>query len=128
MYDPQQEMFSKLKKELEAKGFAVYDGCLPPEGTPYPFVYLGDSRQTDDDNKTAVFGDVYQTIHVWHNNHRQRGTVSQILLEIKLSCRMISHTDHFAWDVRNITQQIFPDNTTNQPLLHGVLNVEWKFS
>ena len=128
MHDPQQELFSKLKTDLEAKGFAVYDGFLPPEGTPYPFVYLGDSQQIDDENKTAIFGNVYQTIHVWHNNPRQRGTVSQILLEIKLTCRLISYTDCFAWDVRNISQQIFPDNTTNQPLLHGVLDVEWKFS
>jgi hypothetical protein len=128
MCDPQQELFSKLKKDLEAKGFAVYDGFLPPEGTPYPFVYLGDSQQTDDANKSAVFGNVFQTIHVWHNNPRQRGTVSQILLEIKLSCRLIEHTKNFAWDVRDISQQIIPDNTTATPLLHGVLDVEWKFS
>lgn len=37
--DPQQELFSKLKIELEALGYAVYDGFLPPEGTAYPFVY-----------------------------------------------------------------------------------------
>lgn len=128
MCDPQQELFSKLKKDLEAKGFAVYDGFLPPEGTPYPFVYLGDSQQTDDANKSAVFGNVFQTIHVWHNNPRQRGTVSQILLEIKLSCRLIEHTDNFAWNVLNITQQILKDDTTATPLLHGVLDVEWKFS
>ncbi|MBR4930752.1 MAG: hypothetical protein IKZ00_08145 [Bacteroidaceae bacterium] len=128
MCDPQQELFSKLKKGLEAKGFAVYDGFLPPEGTPYPFVYLGDSQQTDDANKSAVFGNVFQTIHVWHNNPRQRGTVSQILLEIKLSCRLIEHTDNFAWNVLNVSQQIIPDNTTSTPLLHGVLDVEWKFN
>ena len=128
MCDPQQELFSKLKKDLESKGFTVYDGFLPPEGTPYPFVYLGDSQQTDDANKSAVFGNVFQTIHVWHNNPRQRGTVSQILLEIKLSCRLIEHTDNFAWNVLNITQQILKDDTTATPLLHGVLDVEWKFS
>lgn len=128
MCDPQQEIFSKLKKDLEAKGLAVYDGFLPPEGTPYPFVYLGDSQQTDDANKSAVFGNVFQTIHVWHNNPRQRGTVSQILLEIKLSCRLIEHTKNFAWNVLNISQQILPDNTTATPLLHGVLDVEWKFN
>lgn len=128
MCDPQQELFSKLKKDLEAKGFAVYDGFLPPESTPCPLVYLGDSQQTDDANKSAVFGNVFQTIHVWHNNPRQRGTVSQILLEIKLSCRLIEHTDNFAWNVLNVSQQIIPDNTTSTPLLHGVLDVEWKFN
>lgn len=126
--DPQQELFSKLKTEIESLGYDVYDGFLPPEGTPYPFVYIGDCQQTDDANKTAVFGNVYQTIHVWSNTPMNRGTVSQMLLAIKNVCRGINRTDSFAWFVRNINQRIIPDNTTKTPLLHGVLEVEFKFS
>lgn len=59
--DPQQELFTKLLTEIKVLGYDVYDGFLPPDGTPYPFVYLADSQQTDDANKTAVFGNVYQT-------------------------------------------------------------------
>lgn len=128
MHDPQQELFSKLKISLEALGYDVYDGALPPEGTPYPFVYLGDCQQMDDANKSAVFGNVYQTIHVWHNNPRQRGTVSQMLLAIKTACRQIDHTANFAWSLRNPTQRIFADNTTKTPLLHGVIEAEFSFS
>ena len=40
MLDPQQELFSNIKKEIESLGYDVYDGFLPPENTPYPFVYL----------------------------------------------------------------------------------------
>lgn len=126
--DPQQELFTALIKNLKAKGHAVYDGFLPPDGTPYPFVYIGDSQQIDDANKSAVFGSVHQTIHVWHNNPKQRGTVSQMMLDIKTVCREIGHTANFAWTVRNISQQIIPDTTTKTPLLHGVLNVEFYFS
>ena len=97
--DPQQELFTKLLTEIKALGYDVYDGFLPPDGTPYHFVYLADSQQTDDANKTAVFGNVYQTIHVWHNNPRQRGTVSKMLLAIKTTCRKLDHTENFAWDV-----------------------------
>ncbi|SHK31520.1 DUF3168 domain-containing protein [Hespellia stercorisuis] len=126
--DPQQELFTKLLLDIKALGYDVYDGSLPPEGTPYPFVYLGDSQQADDANKSAVFGNVYQTIHVWHNNPRQRGTMSGILLAIKQACRQIGHTTNFAWSVRNINQRIVPDNTTKTSLLHGILEVEFKFS
>lgn len=126
--DPQQELFSKLKTEIESLGYDVYDGFLPPEGTPYPFVYIGDCQQTDDANKTAVFGNVYQTIHVWSNTPLNRGTVSQMLLAIKKVCRGISHTDNFAWFVKNVDQRIRSDNTTKTPLLHGILEVEFKFS
>ncbi len=128
MNDPQQELFSKLKIDLESLGYVVFDGCLPPDKTPYPFVYLGDCQQIDDANKSAVFGNVYQTIHVWHDNPKQRGTVSQMLLNIKNVCRKTSRTQSFAWSLRNVTQNIFPDTTTKTPLLHGVLDVEFKFS
>ena len=128
MNDPQQELFSKLKTDIESMGYDVYDGFLPPEGTPYPFVYMGDCQQSDDENKTAVFGNVYQTIHVWSNTPMNRGTVSKMLLAIKNVCRSIKHTESFSWFVRNINQRIMDDNSTKTPLLHAVLEVEFKFS
>ena len=126
--DPQQEIFSRLYSDISSKGYDVYDGCLPPENTPYPFVYMGDMQQTDDANKTAVFGNVYQTIHVWSNKPQNRGDLSKIMLEIKNICRNIDKTQHFSWFVKNVIQRIIPDNTTKTPLLHGVLEVEFKFS
>ena len=126
--DPQQEIFSRLHSDISSKGYDVYDGCLPPENTPYPFVYMGDMQQTDDANKTAVFGNVYQTIHVWSNKPQNRGDLSKIMLEIKNICRNIDKTRNFSWFVKNVTQRIIPDNTTKTPLLHGVLEVDFRFS
>lgn len=126
--DPQQELFTELLLQIKALGYDVYDGFLPPEDTPYPFVYLSDSQQSDNENKTAVFGTVYQTIDVWSNNPKNRGTVSSMLLAIKQTCRKLEHTSNFAWNLRNVEQKIIPDNTTKQPLLHGILEAEFKFS
>lgn len=126
--DPQQELFARLKVDIEAKGYKVYDGFLPPDGTPYPFVYLGDFRQQDTARKNAVTGIVYPTIHVWHNNPQQRGTVSAMLLDIKAICYKISRTPNFAWMVTLTNQQIITDNTTRAPLLHGVLEPDFIFS
>lgn len=126
--DPQQELFSELLLKMKELGYDVYDTFLPPKGTPYPFIYLADSQQTDTPNKTAVFGNVSQTIHIWHNNPRQRGTVSKMLLDIKKICYKLEHTENFAWMVQDMNQQIRPDNTTKTPLLHGLLEVEFKFS
>lgn len=50
-YDPQQELFSTIKTELEDKGYEVYDGVLPHENTPYPFIYLGNMQQIDNEAK-----------------------------------------------------------------------------
>lgn len=126
--DPQQELFSELLLKMKELGYDVYDTFLPPKGTPYPFIYLADSQQTDTPNKTAVFGNVSQTIHIWHNNPRQRGTVSKMLLDIKKICYKLEHTENFAWMVLDVNQRILSDNTTKTPLLHGLLEVEFKFS
>lgn len=126
--DPQQEIFTRIKRDLERFGYDVYDGILPPEGTPYPFVYLGDTTSDDRPTKTQINGVVYQTIHVWSNTPKNRGTVSEMLSEIKRLCRIISETHNFSWSVRNVSQRIIPDNTTGTPLLHGVLEIEFYFS
>lgn len=126
--EAQQELFTAFKLGLETKGHSVYDGFLPPDGTPYPFDYMGDFRQSDKEHKTDVSGSVFATIHVWHNDPGQRGTVSQMLLDIKTTARLLQKTGHYSWSVRGITQNIFPDTTTRTPLLHGVFEAEFLFS
>lgn len=130
--DPQQELFSRLIVDLterfKSRGYEVYDSVLPPEDAPYPFVYLGDCQQSDTDTKTQLIGKVNQTIHIWHNNPRQRGTVSGMLADIKKICRKIEHTDSYSWSVKIPIQRIFPDTTTKTPLLHGVIEAEFDFS
>jgi hypothetical protein len=126
--DAQQELFTAIKLGLEAKGYAVYDGALPPESTPYPFYYLGNFQQTDTERKNDVTGTVYPVIHVWHNQYTQRGTVSQMLLDAKTVCRSIQHTSNFAWMIRNVNTQIMADNTTKTPLLHGVVEADCLFT
>lgn len=130
--DPQQELFSAiltaLRTEYKDAEIGIYDVFLPPDGTPYPFIYLADNQQIDQSTKTCIIGSVHQTIHVWHNDPWNRGTVSRILSQIKNTCRMLRNTKHFAWDVRHVEQRILSDSTTKQPLLHGILEVEFSFS
>ena len=127
--DPQQELFSYLLVELK-KLYPdnVYDTFLQPDNTPYPFIYVGNSQLIDDANKSAVFGNVYQIIHVFHNNPKQRGTISKMLLDIKKVSRKLNHTTNFAWSLKNVSQDIMPDTSTSIPLLHGVLSLEFKFN
>lgn len=126
--DPQQELFIKLKLDFEAQGFAVYDGVLPPENTPYPFVYLADFQQTNNMLKNAITGIVYPVIHVWHNTPKQRGTVSQMLQTLFSVCYRIERTTNYSWSLRNCNSRIITDTTTKTPLLHGILEPEFIFS
>lgn len=126
--DPQQELFSALKVKTEALKYDVYDDGLPSEDAPYPFVYLGDNQQSDSNTKTAVIGRVHQVIHIWHNNPKQRGTLSGMLANVKGVCRNIGRTANFKWEARNVTSRIIPDNTTKTPLLHGVIEADFYFT
>ena len=127
--DPQQELFTDLLVRLKNLGYDVYDGSMPPESTSYPFVYMADSQLVDDRRyKDAVFGNVFQTVHVWHNNPRKRGTVSAMLLAIKDEANKIEYTNRFYWELRNVTQRILTDDSTDRTLLHAVLELEFKFN
>ena len=126
--DPQQELFTRLCMDLEALGYDVYDAGLPPEGTPYPFIYVADTNGDDKETKTQVIGEVVQTIRVYHNNPGQRGTVSKMMLDIKNVCRKIKSTHNFSWFVRHINQQILPESVGESTLLHGHMTVTFKFS
>lgn len=130
--DPQQELFSALRKAL-AEEFGegnIYDSVMPPENTPYPFVYLADAIQTDMDLKGAVIGEVSITVHVWHDDPKARGTVSDMMLRIKKRARVIEITKDRSWMIRNnlTSQRIIADTTTKAPLLHGIVSLNYYFS
>lgn len=123
--DPQQKLFIEIKKAIINLGYSVYDGELPPDDTPYPFVYLADSQQTDDARyKDTIMANVYQAIHIWHSSPNKRGTISTMAYNIKGACRSLEKTTGYR--TVNINQQIMNDNTTNTPLLHCVLEFEFR--
>ncbi len=124
--DPQQEIFTKLKVEI-GKSYNVYDGALPPADTPYPFVYLGETTLQDDyGNKTMVLANVGVTIHIWSDNFEKRGTHSEMLRTVKEIARGITETTNYSWNVTSVYQRQLEDNTTKTPLLHGVLEINYK--
>lgn len=128
--DPQQELFLAVRErliDLFGEG-SVYDTFLPPEGTAYPFVYLADSWLTDEPNKGAVFGKAYQTVHFWHNSPKKRGTLTNMMLKTKQAAHKLTQTANFTWMCASTNQRILHDTTTAQPLLHGVIELEFKFA
>jgi len=126
MRDPQQELYTALKLGFESLGLAVYD-VMPPESVTDEFVYMGEFRQSDAANKSAVFGSVFATIHAWSETKR-RGTLSGMLLKMKQYSRQLTHTDNFAWSLRDVNERIMTDTSTKTPLLHGVLELQFTFS
>ena len=130
--DAQQELFTAIRTAcVELFGEAnTYDAGLPPEGVPYPFAYIADVWQYEDDVKNGDIGDVTITVHVWHDNARERGRVSGWLMAIKGKAKQISETTNYGWTFRGneSSENILPDTTTRTPLLHGILELRFKYS
>ena len=123
--EPQQMLFGYLLTELRDKGYSVYDGVLPSDKAPYPFIYLADSQTVDAARKDAVQGTVYQTIHVWHNNPQERGTVSAIIHDAKRLCRKLENDT--GWLLSECSSRIISDDTTGRVLMHGIIQTGFKF-
>jgi hypothetical protein len=73
-----------------------------------------------------VLANVGVTIHVWSDAFTKRGTHSEILRNVKAIARSITETTSYSWQIVNIYQRQLEDNTTRTPLLHGVLELEYK--
>lgn len=130
LLDPQQEVFITMRKAIEELDLdcGLYDTTLPPEGTAYPFVYMGFTQQIDTRTKTQIIGTIYQDVDIWHDNPKQRGTVSAMALQIKSACLGLTATNHFSVDVSLNDQQILADKSTDITLLRCMLSFKIKFS
>lgn len=121
----QQELFTYFKTQLNA-----YDGQLPPRGTTYPFYYIADTRQQYGSAKSHDYGYVTLIVHIWHNDEKQRGTVSEMMQNVMIKAGQLNETTNFKWSlIRNETeQQILADNTTQPPLMHGWSSLRFSYS
>lgn len=132
MMDPQEELFIGLVQGLtdlgKKNGFGVYDGALPPDdGTPYPFVYLADTQQVAQGVKGGLRGTVEQTIKVWVDSPKKRGTLSRVLGLVKDFCQQYTLSASCGWILTGISQTILPDNSTATPLMQGILYVDFAY-
>lgn len=125
----QQEYFMALRSALIQKGYAVYDSVLPPEHTPYPFVYLAGSWNNPQDIKTGDIGKITQIVQVW-GTAKMRGTISAMCEAVLDTAKTIKTTEHYAFHIRanETEQQILNDDTTNTPLMQGYTSLRVAYS
>ena len=124
---PQQEIFTYLRGQISNAGYAVYDWALPSDDTPYPFVYLGETRQTDDLRyKLARMASVSQDIHIWAADKRQRGTISDMAATIRDICYRTEQTATYKWELTDFSETARTDTTTQTPLYHVIMTATFQ--
>ena len=122
--NPQQEIFNEVYN-ISSGIIDTYDYL--PDDVAYPFAFIGEQQTIDDPNKSAVFGNVIQTIH-FYGLANKRASLVNAMNELKAECRKLNATPNFNIGVRRINEQVLPDNSTNTSLNHGILEIEFKFN
>lgn len=126
LLSPQQQLFSAVYVASEKLGYETFD-YLPAKETEYPFVYVGEQFEQDRRTKRRLYGDVQQTIHVYHD-YRERGEVTTMVNNLKVAIRSIKKTDNFQVSCKGITGQTLIDDSTAETLIHGIIEVDFTFN
>ncbi len=126
MIDPYQEIFEKIIELSNESGYETFD-YLPDESQAYPFVYVGYQQNIDRITKTRFLGKTHIQLDVYAE-HNRRFEVSRILNDLLNVIQHHRKTAHFTYTVVNSESQIVGDNTTDIPLIHGILELEIQYS
>lgn len=124
---PDQELYDEVYKICASLGYAVYPH-LPPENTPYPFVYIGESQELPQATKNVLVGRVQLSVHIYGLSTKRK-QVSDMKGAILHEARKLRSSKNFNWKIaNNQTQpQMLSDKTTNTPLWHAVIPLEMQF-
>lgn len=124
MSNPYLETFNHVIDVSKQCGYATFD-YLPDENEHYPFVFVGAQNNTDIYTKTRVLGRTTIQLDVY-GGYKQRQQVSD-MLEKLLGCILQRNaTENFKYVLYNSDSRIVSDISTDEPLWHGILNVELK--
>lgn len=123
---PQQQIYDAVFLVAHNLGYSVFD-YLPANQVAYPFVFVGEQIDQDLVTKSSVYGRVQQTIHFYHT-HRKRRVVTSMMDAVKAECRRLKRTENFYITVKKVSARTLPDNSTGEPLLHGIVEIEFQFN
>ena len=120
--NPEQQIFTDIRGICKTLyGDSVYD-YNPPEGTAYPFIRVAEQfKQNRRLHKQDLNGDTQLTLHFWHDNARQRGTLTSMMHNVETTL-----INEYGVRGEEINTRVIDDNTTSVTLLHGILEINIK--
>ncbi len=122
---PQQQLYDAVFLASYLLGYRTFN-YLPAKDEAYPFVYVGEQFDQDRRTKDLLYGNVQQTIHIYHVIDKRR-ELTTMMDKLKVECRKLKRTDNFYITFKNATARTLIDNTGGQPLLHGIIEAEFTF-
>lgn len=126
MKSPQQSVYDAVFATSLNLGYSTYP-YLPAKDVTYPFVFVGEQFDQDIPTKSVIYGLVNQTIHIYHT-YKKRRELTDMMNTLKREFRKLKKAGNYYLAVRNINAQTMIDNSTGEPLLHGIIEIEFRFN
>lgn len=119
-------IYNACERVANERDIGLYE--VLPDEVPYPFILL--ARPTNDDDnqaKDVVFSDYSMTVHVWCQSLYDTFELNAIVGALMGELRYLP-TKHVKVRLRNARQRVLEDKSINEnaPLLHGVIELEYK--
>lgn len=123
---PDQQIHDELIKRSNALGLTAYP-FLPEEGTPYPFMVVGYTQILPRPTRSYLIGTVAVQVDIWAKVD-DRKLVSDWIGKLMAEFSTIRQIDGTRWsmDLTSPTE-IIKDNSTQELLYHGILDLKFKF-
>lgn len=129
MLSPEIQLFNEIFKRALTLGYEVVDyNPINNPNLPYPFIHIGETTSNDlIDNKRFIRGEITQTIHIW-GYASDRALFYDISHRLKQELRRISKLENYYVRFMNLNSNDIYDNTTDDDLLHGIIEVEYRLT
>lgn len=119
-----------LVKKLAIELFGadrVFDQELPPEGTPYPFVYIANQDTNRYPTKDNSIENVNQMVRFYHDDVEKRGTLDSMLYALRIEAgKQRFVVNNSAIRLNDYSTVISPEDAeAGLKLLHGVLTLSF---
>lgn len=113
---------AEFLKQLELLGFKVFD-FLPPKTTKYPFIIIGDDRQSSLGVKNGDYVDINSTLTVF-SDYQGLKEVKQILEQIKNVGVALTLQ---GWGIVGATvTDSFTTSDTEEQVTQGIIEIKFR--
>jgi len=114
---PDQQIYSRVYSLILGLGYDTYSYL--PGDVVYPFVHIGEQfKQNERLHKDRLNAQTQLTVHVWGNDWRRRGDITKMMYAIERAI-----VKEFGVRGEDISTQLITDNSTNTPLMHGIVDI-----
>ncbi len=119
-----QELYDALFANLMVSNTVYHK--IPPPNTKYPYIHMGTFYNDINPTKDKYMGKVNTTLNVWGVERIDVSNLCELILEVS---RKINVIGRFKWlcNLKNARYRIIQDNSTEEKLFHGVVEMEFKY-